>query len=83
MIIPRAIISIPLVGKRILQSPSLRQKATIRFCLPIFTISTKGKRIGISRKALAEPLPIKNSKIHITRKIIRIDKDGLTSFINS
>ena len=72
-IIPRAIISRPFVGKSTLQNPSLMQKATIRFCLPIPTISTRGRRIGISRKALAEPLPIKNSKTHITRKMIIID----------
>ena len=73
LIIPRAIIRSPFVGNRTLQSPSLRQKATIKFCLPIESISTRGISIGIRRNALADPLPMKNSKIHITKKIIIIE----------
>ena len=77
--IPIAIIRIPFVGKSTLQKPSLMQKATIRFCLPMPIISTRGRRIGIRRNAFAEPLPMKNSKIQITKKIMIIDTNGFTS----
>ena len=80
-IIPKATIKRAFVGKRTLHMPSLRQKATIRFCSPIPIILTRGRRIGIRRKAFADPLPIKNSKIQITKKIMIIAIYGLTELI--
>ena len=70
LIIPNATIKRAFVGKRTLHIPSLKQNATIRFCSPIPIMFTRGRRIGIRRKAFADPLPIKNSKMHITKKII-------------
>ena len=72
LIMPIAIIRSAFVGKRTLQIPSLKQNATIRFCSPIPIILTRGRRIGIRRNALAEPLPMKNSKTQITKKMIII-----------
>ena len=70
--IPRAIIKRPFVGKRTLHKPSLRQKATIRFCSPMPIIFTSGRSMGIRRNAFAEPIPMKNSNMHITTKIMII-----------
>lgn len=80
-IMPIAIIKRAFVGKSTLHIPSLKQNATIRFCSPIPIILTRGRRMGIRRNALADPLPMKNSKIHITRKIIIIAIYGLTLLI--
>ena len=76
LINPIAIIMIPLVGKRILQRPSLKQNASTRLCLSIASISTNGSKIGMSRNAFAVPLPMKNSKKQITKNIAIKDSYG-------
>jgi hypothetical protein len=74
--IPIAIIIIPEVGKSTLQKPSLKQNERTRLCLSIPIISTRGISKGISKNALAVPLPMKNSKIIISAKIISIETSG-------
>ena len=61
MVKPKQINNTGLVGKIMFEKPSPKQYAVTVVCLVTPTRSERGIRMGISRKALADPDATKNS----------------------